>query len=130
VGDFHSAEAAAKAGEDWAKQFQKSEVPDDVEEVVVKLADIEWAISEDIPVDSGISVAGIRHTRIKLDRLLVKCGLAESATDATRKLKQGSVRIGDEVFREPRMSPNLPAVSPLRLPLRVGKRLRIAVIEF
>ena len=23
VADFHSAEAAAKAGEDWAKQFQK-----------------------------------------------------------------------------------------------------------
>ena len=29
VADFHSAEAAAKAGEDWAKQFQKDEVPED-----------------------------------------------------------------------------------------------------
>ena len=28
VTDFHSADAAAKAGEDWAKQFQKDEVPD------------------------------------------------------------------------------------------------------
>src|SRR6266702_4445232 len=33
VADFHSAEAAANAGEDWAKQFQKDEVPADVEEV-------------------------------------------------------------------------------------------------
>ena len=33
VTDFHSAEAAAKAAEDWAKQFQKDEIPQDVEEV-------------------------------------------------------------------------------------------------
>ena len=32
VTDFHSADAATKAAEDWAKQFQKSEVPEDVEE--------------------------------------------------------------------------------------------------
>src|SRR5437870_381602 len=40
VADFHSAEAAAKAGEDWEKQFQKKEVPKDVEEVFITLADI------------------------------------------------------------------------------------------
>jgi tyrosyl-tRNA synthetase len=126
VADFHSTEAAAKAGEDWAKQFQKDEVPENAEEVLVQLAEIEWSISE----DSGMNVAGDQALGIKLDRLLVKCGLADSATDATRKLKQGSVKIGDEVFREPRTSLNLPAASPLRLPLRVGKRLKIAVIEF
>src|SRR5579871_3194860 len=32
VADFHSAEAATKAADDWAKQFQKDEVPDSVEE--------------------------------------------------------------------------------------------------
>ena len=37
VADFHSAEAAAKAGEDWAKQFQKDEVPEEVEEISVEL---------------------------------------------------------------------------------------------
>src|ERR1700690_3570346 len=42
VTDFHSAEAAAKATEDWAKQFQKDEVPEDIEEVVVSYADIRW----------------------------------------------------------------------------------------
>ena len=31
VADFHSAEAAAKAAEDWAKQFQKDQVPEEVE---------------------------------------------------------------------------------------------------
>ena len=31
VADFHSADAATKAAEDWAKQFQKDEVPEDAE---------------------------------------------------------------------------------------------------
>src|SRR5438552_6761877 len=33
VADFHSTEAAAKAAEDWPKQYQKNEVPDDVQHV-------------------------------------------------------------------------------------------------
>src|SRR6201993_4910836 len=31
VADFHSEEAAAKTGEDWAKQFQKGGIPEDLE---------------------------------------------------------------------------------------------------
>jgi len=31
VADFHSAEAATRAAEDWAKQFQKDQVPEEVE---------------------------------------------------------------------------------------------------
>src|SRR4051812_17604896 len=38
ISDFHSAEAAAKAAEDWAKQFQKGGVPDEVEEGEVEAA--------------------------------------------------------------------------------------------
>src|SRR5271168_743866 len=40
VEDFHSAEAAVKAAEDWGKQFQKEEVPSAVELVSVPLADV------------------------------------------------------------------------------------------
>src|SRR5881409_358694 len=47
VADFHSAEAAAKAADDWAKQFQKDEVPTSVEQVSVKFGDIEWSTNED-----------------------------------------------------------------------------------
>src|SRR6266853_1173332 len=45
VKDFHSAEAAAKAGEDWAKQFQKDEAPEGIDSIgiprteVVRLGD-------------------------------------------------------------------------------------------
>src|SRR5256885_8147742 len=47
VGDFHSADAAAKAVDDWAKQFQKDEVPESAEQVQVKFAEIQWSTSED-----------------------------------------------------------------------------------
>src|SRR5260370_29698910 len=40
VGDFHSAEAAVKAGEDWGKLFQKDETPDSVEAVDVTLGSV------------------------------------------------------------------------------------------
>src|ERR1700716_4077890 len=40
VADFHSAEMATKAGEDWAKQYQKDEMPDVLEQVTVPMARI------------------------------------------------------------------------------------------
>src|SRR5277367_1701559 len=40
VSDFHSDEAATKASEDWAKQFQKDETPESIEEVLITLAEI------------------------------------------------------------------------------------------
>ncbi len=126
VADFHSAEAAAKAAEDWARQFQKDEVPESIEEVFVNLAEIAWSISE----ASGVNVAGDQALGIRLDRLLAKCGLADSATDAARKIKQGSVRVGDTVFRDPRIGLPSSPVSPLKFRLRVGKQLRIAVISW
>src|SRR6202522_115075 len=40
VEDFHGAEAAEKAGEDWARQFQKDEVPDSAEEILLTLTQV------------------------------------------------------------------------------------------
>src|SRR5215475_5407865 len=82
VADFHSAEAAAKAGEDWAKQFQAREVPDSVEEVE--------AAVETTP-----------DGKVRLDKLLAKIGLADSVSDASRKLKQKSVKVNGEVLTTP-----------------------------
>jgi tyrosyl-tRNA synthetase len=122
VSDFHSSEAAAKAAGDWAKQFQKDEVPTSVEQIPVKFGDIEWSSNE----DSATAVAGKGQLGIKLDRLLVKCGLADSATDATRKLKEGAVRVRDSVEHSPRI---YVAELPATLALRVGKRVKVAVIN-
>lgn len=120
VADFHSAEAALKAGEDWAKQFQKDEVPEDASEVLITLAELGGNVVE---TETGPSAT------VRADRLLVKCGLASSTTDAARKLKQGSVRIDDQVRTAPYYT--WPAAAPpMRLPLRVGRQLRVAVISW
>jgi tyrosyl-tRNA synthetase len=117
VADFHSAEAAAKAAEDWARQFQKSQVPESAEEVLVEIKKIE------------VSRDQSDRVLIRLDKLLVECGLADSATDANRKIKQRAVKLENEVTTDPRMVLASPAVGrPLRLSLRVGKRLKIAVV--
>jgi hypothetical protein len=56
--------------------------------------------------------------------------LADSTTDATRKLKQGSVRVENEMTTDPRLILVIPdAGQPIRLALKVGKRLKIAVIS-
>jgi tyrosyl-tRNA synthetase len=116
VADFHSAEAAAMAGEDWARQFQKSEVPEDVEEIFVQLAEI------------GGTVYSDGRVLARADRLLVRCRLAVSTTEAARKLKQGSVKVNDHVLTEPHITH--PGPSPIRFVLRVGKQLRVAVISW
>ncbi len=82
VADFHSLEAATTAGEDWAKQFQKHEIPDNVEEVE--------AAVETTP-----------DGKVRLDKLLAKIGLADSVSDASRKLKQKSVKVNGEVVTAP-----------------------------
>ncbi len=119
VADFHSTEAAAKAAGDWAKQFQKDEVPEEVEEVPVSLGQIKGERSP-----SGALMT------IRLDILLVVCGLADSITEAARKLKQGAVRVNNQVDAfSPRIPLPVPVVGqPWKLTLRVGKRMKIAVI--
>jgi tyrosyl-tRNA synthetase len=132
VTDFHSIEAAVKASQDWAKQFQQGDVPDDVEEVAVNYSDIAWS-EEDLDASPdgivGFRAAGMGPVSmgIRLDRLLVICGLADSATDAGRKLKQGSVRVLDNVETKTRTQIGFEG-STSRLSLRVGKRIKIAVI--
>jgi tyrosyl-tRNA synthetase len=106
VTDFHSKQEADRAAEAWAKQFQRDEVPENIEEVAVPYAEI--------AVKSADSPA------IKLDKLLVKCGLAESASDGMRKVKQKSVRIDGEVKTEPILQINI----PVEFTVRVGRMLK------
>ena len=118
VADFHSIEAGTKASEDWAKQFQKNEVPESAEEIPISIREVEASRDEQSRV------------LIRLDRVLVRCGLADSTTDATRKLKQGSVKINNAVTTDPRLIYLNPgAGQPLKLALKVGKRVKIAVIN-
>jgi tyrosyl-tRNA synthetase len=101
VADFHSAEAAAKAEEDWGKQFQKSEVPEDVEEVTIDIAQVESSPEGTTPMEVAGEILGASERRIKLDRLLYIAKLADSISDAVRKLKQRSVKVDDELKTDP-----------------------------
>jgi tyrosyl-tRNA synthetase len=101
VADFHSAEAATKAAEDWTKQFQERDVPDSVEEV-------EAAI--ELTADG----------KVRLDKLLAKVGLAESVSDAVRKLKQKAVKINGETVLAPAAAIDLGQL----LTIQVGRKIK------
>ncbi|MGZ4812134.1 MAG: tyrosine--tRNA ligase [Terriglobales bacterium] len=124
VSDFHSDQAAQQAGEDWARQFQRDEVPQDLETVTVPYSAVEYRIGEDA------DLAGTEMDRtqfgVKLDRLLVQSGLAPSGADATRKIKEGAVRVADKVVLQPRM---IFVTFPGPLIVRVGKKMRRVVID-
>ena len=82
IADFHSAQAADGAEAEFDRIFVKKETPDVVREVVVT---------------AGSAPEGDASTTVYaadgLNRILAKCGLAESGSEATRKIKQGGVKI-------------------------------------
>ncbi len=108
VKDFHSADAAPKANEDWAKQFQKNETPESIELVDVRLDEIKAGDG----TGSGIS--------IRIDKLVHKAGLATSATDAQRRREQGAVKVNGE----PVTTPVLALPERTEIDLRVGKGIK------
>jgi len=104
VADFHSSEATAKAGEDWAKQFQKNGLPAHIEEISV-------AFSE---------VAGRDGTGVRLAKLLVQTGFASSTSEADRKVKEGAVSVDGAKAS----SPIMPLQAGKTLTLRLGRKLK------
>src|SRR3954462_2655419 len=105
VADFHSEAAAKSAAENWEKQFQKNEVPENVEEVSISFGDV-------AAKDGG--------SAIRLDKVLVRSGLADSASDGQQKIKQGAVRVDNEVKKDIILSLKIPA----SFMLRVGRQLK------
>jgi tyrosyl-tRNA synthetase len=95
IADFHSTDAAEQAEKNWEKQFQKDEVPEGLEVIDVEAP-------------------------VRLDKLLVKIGLAASSSEAVRKIKEKSVRIDGAVQDSPQSV--LSASEPLTV--RLGKGIR------
>jgi tyrosyl-tRNA synthetase len=131
VEDFHGAQAAAKAGEDWGRlrgrELQRDKLPRAMEEVRVPYANVR--------MEGDPSSDGDNYLWVRLDRLLVTCGLADSVTDAARKIKASSVELllPGKDRGEPWPSPHLPIVfrgeRVFRLTIRVGKKIKEALIE-
>jgi tyrosyl-tRNA synthetase len=81
VTDFHSAADAARAAEVFNAVVRRKEVPADI------LA---------VPLPEGVRVAN----GIRVDKLLAKIGLADSVSDAARKIKAGAVEINGEKVKD------------------------------
>jgi len=129
VTDFHSVDAAAKAGEDWAKQFQKDEVPEEIESVDVCLADVQvdsQGKEPDLIIGRGASPAG--RSIIRLDKLIRQTGLAVSNSEAGKLLKSGAVAIEAEAVAESTFIANV--LLNHYFFLRVGRRMkRVRVVN-
>ncbi len=109
VAGFHSEEAAQRADENWAKQFQRDETPEDLQEVAISAAEAGWT------AETGA---------IRLDKLLVRLQLASSAAEATRLVKQGAVRLDGEIVE----GTHARIVVPGRVVVRAGKRAKAALL--
>jgi tyrosyl-tRNA synthetase len=81
VADFHSAAEAEQAAAVFNRVVRQKEVPEDMPQV---------SLPEGVTKDGSIRV----------DKLLPKIGLADSVTDAVRKIKAGAVEINGERVKE------------------------------
>src|SRR4051795_7324442 len=87
VADFHAPADADAAVATFTKVVRQKEVPDDMPVV---------------PLPDGVTKDG----QIRVDKLLARIGLAESVSDATRKIKAGAVEINGEKVRELAIAPS------------------------
>jgi len=99
VSDFHSRGAAETAARDWTEQFQEGRIPDHVSEVAIE----------------------VTENGVRLDKLLFRVDLAESVTDAGRKLKQKAVKVNGVLVTDPVTRIDLSGP----VTLQVGRKIRI-----
>jgi tyrosyl-tRNA synthetase len=104
VADFHSAEAATRAAEDWAKQFQKDQVPEEVETQSLIFAEF----------------ANREGNGVRLAKILVRIGFAASTSEADRKIKEGAVSV-DGVKTA---APIIKASAGTTMMVRLGRRIK------
>jgi tyrosyl-tRNA synthetase len=97
VSDFHSAADAERGAETFNHVVRQRQVPDDIRTV---------RRPEDVTKDGAVRV----------DKLLAKVGLAESVSDAVRKIKAGAVEINGQRIKDLTLTN-----PPSELLIQVGK---------
>jgi tyrosyl-tRNA synthetase len=127
VTDFHSAEAAEKATDDWAKQFQKDEVPEEIETVEVQRDAIgPGRVRADDRRGGGAirDLSGFADDSfpVRVDKLLRQAGLALSNTEAASNVKSGSVSIEGTRIMPQELLVNLSLDKEITI--RVGRRMK------
>ena len=82
IARFHDEKSADGAEYNFLNQFQKKNIPDNIEELL-----LEWT-----------------EPSILLPNLLKEAGMTESTSEAIRMIKQGGVRINEEKITDPKHS--------------------------
>jgi tyrosyl-tRNA synthetase len=90
-------------------------MPEDLESVEVSL---------DLVTAQTKSPRGDGHCPVKLDKLLVQAGLAGSASEAGRKIKERAVSLDGRVATELRVA--LPLQTPISV--RLGRKIKRVTI--
>ncbi len=124
VADFHSAEGATKAGEDWAKQFQKNQVPESLPEVRIDISKVRVA---EVAPDSNESGTAQNVTTnlsdievLRVDKLIREAGFVASTTEGSRRVKEKAVHINGHAIEKLAI-----LVCPSEdLVVRVGKKIK------
>ncbi len=120
VAQFHGAQAAQVAQEHFERVVQRKERPEDVPTIAVPFAGNAGHPNADL-----VAQAGAGSAEVRLVRLLVRAGLAPSATEARRLLKQGAVRVDGRQLGEGDVTVSL---SP-GATVQVGNRRFVQVID-
>ena len=103
IADFHSSDAAQQAEDGFRRVFQNREQPTEVETITLP------------------------EKAEKLNKLLAAAGLAESVSEATRKVKEGAVTVNGEKCRDPLQI--FQVAGGTELLLRVGRQFKKVVAE-
>ena len=130
VEDFHGAQAAGQAAENWARQFQKDEVPEGVETRIIPASDVyvkdvEYRADPAAPYytlfDMSQVEPGTFISLFRLDKIISAVNLSGTNSEAVRKLKERAVRIDGNVVVVNQLATPLPSKE---FALNVGRRLR------
>ena len=105
VADFHSPETAERAVEVFNAVVRRKETPTDIPTV---------------PMPEGVAVDG----GVRVDKLLARIGLAESVSEAVRKIKANAVEINGEKQKD-----LLLKNPPAELLIQVGKHWRKVLVS-
>ena len=107
---YHSADAAEHEAREFIRVLREKEVPEDIEEIIIKKGDIPTIRFQTLPAEKGID--------IDLPYLLVTTGTAATTSEARRLINQGGVQVDGEKVTEMKIKLS-PAASRI---LKVGKR--------
>jgi tyrosyl-tRNA synthetase len=108
---FSSEDAALKAQENWATQFQKGGVSEDTERVSLAKEDLAW--------DEATSTIGT-------DRMLAAAGLAASNGEARRKRSENAVKVDGATAADVRL---VLAATPVTMTVKLGKKTVLVTVN-